>query len=83
MYSPRVNESQVKMLWKLKTLNEVLTGERKPMTEMVKEAIEEYLGKKSTKINRLLRGKDMATLSLQVIEHREKEVGETKRQKID
>lgn len=81
MYSPHIDESQVKKLWKLKTLNEVLTGERKPMTEMVKDAIEEYLGKKSARINRLLRDKDMATLSLKVLEYGAKEENEGNKKK--
>ena len=68
MYSPKISEQQVHQLWKLKALNEVLTGERKPMTDMVNEAVEEYLNKTSKKINHLLRDKDMATISLQLMD---------------
>jgi len=76
MYSPKVSEEHVKKLWKLKSINEVLTGERKPMTKMVNEAVEEYLNKTSKKINHLLRDKDMATISLQAIDYQEKESAE-------
>jgi hypothetical protein len=72
MYSPKVSEEHVKKLWKLKSISEVLTGERKPMTDMVNEAVEEYLNKTSKKINHLLRDKDMATISLQLMD-RQKE----------
>ena len=69
MYSPKVSEDHVKKLWKLKAINEVLTGERKPMTDMVNEAVDEYLNKTSKKINHLMRDKDMATISLQLMDH--------------
>lgn len=69
MYSPKINEEQVHQLWKLKSISEVITGERKPMTEMVNEAIGEYLKKESMKVKHLLRDKDMATISLQLMDH--------------
>jgi hypothetical protein len=68
MYSPKVSEEHVKKLWKLKSISEVITGERKPMTEMVNEAIGEYLKKESKKVKHLLRDKDMATISLQLMD---------------
>ena len=69
MYSPKINEEQVHQLWKLKSISEVITGERKPMTQMVNEAVEEYLKKESKKVKHLLRDKDMATISLQLMDH--------------
>ena len=72
MYSPKVSEEHVKKLWKLKSLSEILTGERKPMTLMVSEALGEYIKKESKRVNVLLRDKDMATISLQLMD-RQKE----------
>ena len=69
MYSPKISERHIPSLWKLKALNQVLTGERKPMTQMVNEAVEEYLKKESKKVKHLLRDKDMATISLQLMDH--------------
>ena len=68
MYSPQIDERHIHDLWKLKSLNEVLTGQRKPMTQMVNEAVEEYLKKENKKVNLLLRDKDMSTVSLQLME---------------
>jgi len=69
MYSPKIYDRYIPSLWKLKALNQVLTGERKPMTQMVNEAVEEYLKKESKKVKHLLRDKDMATISLQLMDH--------------
>ena len=68
MYSPQIDERHIHNLWKLKSLNEVLTGQRKPMTQMVNEAVEEYLKKENKKVNLLLRDKDMSTVSLQLMD---------------
>ena len=73
MYSPKISEQHVKKLWKMKVLKEILSGKRTAMTEMVNEALVEYIGKESRKLNHLIRDKDMMTLSLQVIEHRANE----------
>ena len=69
MYSPKIYDRYIPSLWKLKALNQVLTGERKPMTQIVNEAVEEYLKKESKKVKHLLRDKDMATISLQLMDH--------------
>jgi len=69
MYSPKIYDRYIPSLWKLKSLNQVLTGERKPMTQMVNEAVEEYLKKESKKVKHLLRDKDMMTLSLEVLDY--------------
>ena len=69
MYSPKIYDRYIPSLWKLKALNQGLTGESKPMTQMVNEAVEEYLKKESKKVKHLLRDKDMATISLQLMDH--------------
>jgi len=77
MYSPKISKQHVKKLWKMKVLKEILSGKRTAMTEMVNEALVEYIGKESRKLNHLIRDnrdKDMMTLSLQLMEHRANEV---------
>lgn len=73
MYSPKIDEKHIPNLWKLKALNQVLTGERKPMTQMVSEAVEEYLKKENKRVNHLLKDKDVSTVSLQLMEISDKE----------
>lgn len=70
MYSPKISERHVKKLWKLKTLKKALTGERKPMTKMVYEAVEKYLDKENKRVNLLLHDKNKSATFLQMMDER-------------
>jgi histidinol phosphatase-like enzyme len=49
MYSPKIEENSVRKLYLLK-MSYIGLGIRKPMTEMVKEALDEYIPKAEQKI---------------------------------
>ncbi|MGB3479893.1 MAG: hypothetical protein WBB67_12120 [bacterium] len=51
MYSPKINERQVRKLYFLK-VSFALIGIRKPMTEMVNEALEKYIPEKINEIQK-------------------------------
>lgn len=49
MYSPKIEEKSVRKLYLLK-MSYIGLGIRKPMTEMVKEALDEYIPKAEKEI---------------------------------
>ena len=68
MYSPIIDEEQIRKLYKIKCLYSAI-GEKVTMVDLVRESLVKYLPKKLIEANKLAKSKGLVILPITLVNH--------------